>query len=187
VAAYDGAGWRGPAGPGAGWWWQPLASVAVCARADGDSRHRLWRTRQCGARGQVLPGSLCPARGDGDQCSFVAAAAAGVSMPSEGFMRDVRMTAEAACFISRSWHDNVLEISWAKASATVMPVDVASPIEGVAFPNTVFLGRKFGPSWTSDGGVLDITRFLKVSLLKFISATTSPSVVIFASRHLVCV
>jgi hypothetical protein len=97
------------------------------------------------------------------------------------------MTAEAACFISRSWHDNVLEISWAKASATVMPVDVASPIEGVAFPNTVFLGRKFGPSWTSDGGVLDITRFLKVSLLKFISATTSPSVVIFASRHLVCV
>jgi hypothetical protein len=65
-----------------------------------------------------------------------------------------------------------------------MSMDVASPIEGVTFPNTVFLGRKFGPSRTRDGDVLDITPFMKVSLLKFFSTTTSPSVVVFASRRL---
>jgi hypothetical protein len=58
--------------------------------------------------------------------------------PSKGFVRDVRMTAKAACFVPRSWHDDVLGISWAKVSATVMLVDAASPVEGVAFFNTVF-------------------------------------------------
>jgi hypothetical protein len=41
---------------------------------------RAWR-RQCGARGQVLLGSVCPAREDGDHRSFAAAAAPGMSMP----------------------------------------------------------------------------------------------------------
>jgi hypothetical protein len=71
-----------------------------------------------------------------------------------------------------------------KASATVTLVGVASPIEDVAFPSTVFHGQKPGPS--CDGGVLDVTPFLKALLLKFVSATASPSVFAFVSRRLVC-
>ena len=65
--------------------------------------------------------------------------------------------------------------SWAKASVTVTPLGAASPVEGVVFPSTVFHGRKLGPSQMSDGGVPDVIPFLKASLLKFVSATTSPS------------
>jgi hypothetical protein len=68
----------------------------------------------------------------------------------------------------------VLGASWAKASATVMPVGVASPIEGVTFSSTVFHGQKPGPSRTCDDGVLDVTPFLKASLLMFVSTTMSP-------------
>jgi hypothetical protein len=60
------------------------------------------------------------------------------------------------------------------------------PVEGIAFPSTVFHGRKPDPSWTSDGGVPDVIPFLKASLLKFVSATTSPSFDAFASRRPVC-
>jgi hypothetical protein len=69
--------------------------------------------------------------------------------------------------------------SWVKASATVTPM-------GAAFPNTVFLGRKPDPSRTGDGVVSNATPILKASLLKFVSATTSPSLVASASRRLVC-
>jgi hypothetical protein len=50
------------------------------------------------------------------------------------------------------------------------------PVEGIAFFSTVFYGRKPGPSRTYDGGVPNVTPFLKASLL---SATTSPSVCCF--------
>jgi hypothetical protein len=69
----------------------------------------------------------------------------------------------------------------------VTPVGAASPVEGVMFPSTVFLGRKLGPSQTSDSGIPDIIPFLKALLLKFVSATTSPSVDAFASQRPVCV
>jgi hypothetical protein len=48
------------------------------------------------------------------------------------------------------------------------------PVESVALPSTGFLGQKPGPSRTCDGGIPDVTTFLKASLLKFVSATTSP-------------
>jgi hypothetical protein len=69
--------------------------------------------------------------------------------------------------------------SWAKALATTTTLGVASPVEDIVSPIIVFCGRKPGPSRTGDGGVLDVTPFLKASLLKFVSATSSPSVVAF--------
>jgi hypothetical protein len=56
---------------------------------------------------------------------------------------------------------------------------VVAPVEGVVFPNTVFRRRKPGRSRTSDSGVSDVTPFLKASLLKFVSATSSPSTIAF--------
>lgn len=61
------------------------------------------------------------------------------------------------------------------------------PVEGLIFSSVVFHGQKPGPSRTSDGGVASVTPFLEVSLLKFVSATTSPLVVAFASGRPVCV
>jgi hypothetical protein len=40
-------------------------------------------------------------------------------------------------------------------------------MEDVAFSGTVFHGSKPDPSRTCDGGVPDVTPFLKASLLKF--------------------
>jgi hypothetical protein len=62
------------------------------------------------------------------------------------------------------------------------PLAAASLVEGVVFPSTVFRGRKLGPSRTADGGVPDVTLFLKASLLKFVSATSSPSKIVFVFR-----
>jgi hypothetical protein len=45
----------------------------------------------------------------------------------------------------------------------VMPVGTAFPVKDVAFPNTVFHGRKLGLSWISDGDVPYFTPFLKNS------------------------
>jgi hypothetical protein len=101
-------------------------------------------------------------------------------LPLEGFVRDVRAAATTgvACVVLGLGLAMCWRTSWTKASATVTLVGVASPIEDVAFPSTVFHGQKPGPSWTSDGGVLDVTPFLKALLLKFVSATASPSVLL---------
>ena len=48
------------------------------------------------------------------------------------------------------------------------PLGVASPVEGVVFHNTVFCGQKLGLSRNGDGGILDVTTFLKASLLKLV-------------------
>jgi hypothetical protein len=76
--------------------------------------------------------------------------------------------------------------SWTKASTTVMHVGIVSPVESVVFRSTIFYGWKLGPSQRSNDGVLDVSPFLKASLLKFILAMTSPLVDAFASQHLVC-
>lgn len=54
-----------------------------------------------------------------------------------------------------------------KASATVTPMGATYPVEGVTFPSNVFHGRQLGPSWICNGGVPDVTPFVKASLLKF--------------------
>lgn len=77
--------------------------------------------------------------------------------------------------------------SWAKALATTTPLGAASLVEGVVFPSFVFRGRKPGPPRTGDDGVPDVTPFLKALLLKFVSATSLPSVVAFVFRVPVCV
>ncbi|NP_001132620.1 uncharacterized protein LOC100194094 [Zea mays] len=77
--------------------------------------------------------------------------------------------------------------SWAKALATATLLGAASPVEGVVFPSFVFHGRKPGPPRIGDDGIPDVTPFLKVSLLKFVSATSSPSVVAFVFWVPVCV
>jgi hypothetical protein len=59
----------------------------------------------------------------------------------------------------------VLGFSWAKALATATPLGAASPAEGVVLPSAVLHGRKPRPFRTGDGGVLDVTPFLKASLL----------------------
>jgi hypothetical protein len=59
----------------------------------------------------------------------------------------------------------VLGFSWAKALTKATPLGVASPVEGVVLPSTVFHGRKSRPFRTGDGGVPDVTPFLKASLL----------------------
>jgi hypothetical protein len=46
-----------------------------------------------------------------------------------------------------------------------MPLGAASPDEGVVLPSTVLHGRKPRPFRTGDGGVLNVTPFLKASLL----------------------
>lgn len=76
--------------------------------------------------------------------------------------------------------------SWAKALATTTLLGAASPVEGVVFPSFVFRPRKPGPPRTDDDGVLDVTPFLKASLLKFVSATSSPSMVAFVFWVPVC-
>jgi hypothetical protein len=48
----------------------------------------------------------------------------------------------------------------------VTPVGAAYPIQDT-FPSTVFLRQKFGPSWTCDSGIPNVTPFVKASLLKF--------------------
>lgn len=58
-----------------------------------------------------------------------------------------------------------------KALAATTSLGAASPVEGVVFPSFVFCGRKPGPPRTDDDGVLDVTPFLKASLLKFVSTT----------------
>lgn len=73
-----------------------------------------------------------------------------------------------------------------KASATVTPVGITSLVVSVAFLSTVFHGRKLGTSRTSDDGSPNVTPFMEDSLLKFVSATTLPSVDAFASRLPVC-
>jgi hypothetical protein len=45
----------------------------------------------------------------------------------------------------------------------VTPVGATSPVEGVAL--LCIPWAKVGPSWTCDGGVLDVTPFLKASCL----------------------
>jgi hypothetical protein len=42
--------------------------------------------------------------------------------------------------------------------------------------------RKFGSSRTSDGGVLDVTPFVKASLLMFVSTTASPRFLVSGMR-----
>jgi hypothetical protein len=59
--------------------------------------------------------------------------------------------------------------SWAKASAIVTPMGVVSPVEGVAFSSSVFLGRKLGPSWTCDGGGAFGSSQLRLRLLLMLS------------------
>jgi hypothetical protein len=79
-----------------------------------------------------------------------------------------------------------LGTSWAKASATVMPMGVASPVEVTTFPRTDFHWRKLGPSRTCDDGIPDVAPFLKALLLKFVSAMPSPLVDAFASWRPLC-
>jgi hypothetical protein len=90
-----------------------------------------------------------PAEGGGSRCSFAA------------------VVADDAWF------------SWVKALATATPLGAAFPVEGVVFSSIVFRGRKPDPSRTGDGGIFDVTTFLKASLLKFVSTASSPSVVAF--------
>jgi hypothetical protein len=98
------------------------------------------------------------------------------------------VTVVEVCFVLGSWPDAVLgRVSWAKALAKMTPLGAASPIEGVVFPSFVLRGRKPGPPRTGDDGVLDVTPFPKASLLKFVSTTSSPSVVAFVFRAPVCV
>jgi hypothetical protein len=74
-----------------------------------------------------------------------------------------------------------------KASATVTRVGVAYPVEGVALPNTVFHEQKPGPSWTCDGGVPDVTPFLKASLLKIcFGHDVAFWLMLFPSRRPIC-
>jgi hypothetical protein len=77
--------------------------------------------------------------------------------------------------------------TWAKALATATLLGAASPVEGVVFPSFVFRGRKSGPPRTGDDGIPDVTPFLKASLLKFVSATSPPSVVAFVFWVPICV
>jgi hypothetical protein len=72
--------------------------------------------------------------------------------------------AEVACFCSGASLGIVLGFSWVKALATATALGAASPVEGVVLPSTVLHGRKPRPFRTSDGGVLDVTPFLKASL-----------------------
>jgi hypothetical protein len=60
------------------------------------------------------------------------------------------MIVETTCYDPGSWIDNVLGDIFGKALATVTLVGTVSPIEDVAFPNTIFRRRKLGPSRTSD-------------------------------------
>jgi hypothetical protein len=75
------------------------------------------------------------------------------------------LAAEVACFCpgGLAWH--CAGFSWAKALATATLLGAASPVEGVVLPSTVLHGRKPRPFRTGDGGVLDVTPFLKGSLL----------------------
>jgi hypothetical protein len=63
---------------------------------------------------------------------------------------------------------------------------VPLPLCGRHIPQHCLPERKSGSSRTSDDGVQDVTPFLKALLLMFVSATTSPSDVSFASWRLVC-
>lgn len=55
------------------------------------------------------------------------------------------------------------------------------------FSSTVFRGQKSGRSRTDDSGVPDVIPFLKASLLKFVSVTSSPSTAAFVFRSSLCV
>jgi hypothetical protein len=134
---------------------------------------------------------LCALLGGGDRRSF--ATAAGLwqltrQHPSRRVCADVRAaaTTEATCFVPRSWPGEVLGDILGEILSGGDARERCFPVEGVAFPSTVFHGQKFDPSRTDDGGVPDVTPFLNVSLLKFVSVTASPSVVAFASRRPVC-
>lgn len=56
-----------------------------------------------------------------------------------------------------------MDTSWVEASATMIHVDVTSPVEGIIL-SAIFHGRKPNPSRTSDSGIPDVTLFLKASL-----------------------
>jgi hypothetical protein len=142
--------------------------------------------RQCGAHDKVFPGFV-----------FRVPMAANVALrvlrqptrwcPSGGVCAETRAvaTAEAACFDLGSWPNDVLEVILGESLGD-------GDARGRHFPLlrashcSVFLGRKLGPSQTCDGGILDVTPFLKASCLKFVSASMLPSVAAFASRHLDC-
>jgi hypothetical protein len=66
-----------------------------------------------------------------------------------------------------------------------MSVGAASLVDAVTFSTTIFHGWKPGLFRTSDGGVPDVTPFLKSSPWKFVLALTSPSIDAFASQLLV--
>jgi hypothetical protein len=75
---------------------------------------------------------------------------------------------------------------WAKVSATMTPMGTASHVESVASPALSSMGESSvhrGQATVASG---DIILFQKASLLKFVSASTSPSVDAFASRRPVC-
>jgi hypothetical protein len=156
--------------------WVAVALAAfVVVRVPADLARRSgccqgWPTGDAVVRREVL---LLLDQDRGQRC-FVAVVSAGASlalwMGLCGVSRRQRLW---RCALSRVLAGRCAEgFSWAKALATVTSLGVASPVEGVMFPSFVFRGRKPGPPRTSDGGVPDVTPFLKASLLKFVSATS---------------
>jgi hypothetical protein len=76
------------------------------------------------------------------------------------------------CFDPGSWPDVVPEDFLRESLSDGYSSGPHNPCWGRRIPCTVFCGRKPGPSRIGDGGVPDVTPFLKASLLKFVLATS---------------
>jgi hypothetical protein len=134
----------------------------------------------CVARGKVF----CPV-----PYAWTKGVAADASMPlskglcgMSGQRRQQRQLAMARCLGLAMCRG----ASWTKVFATVTPMGAASPVEGVASPVLSSMGESpvhRGQAAVASG---DVILFLKASLLKFVSASTSPSADAFASRRPVC-
>jgi hypothetical protein len=103
----------------------------MCARADGDSQHRLWCAPVC----ERASTAVAPASGPGWRRVVVAVSGlpgvhAGCQDGGDG----------------GSWHDDgvggFLDESLSDGDAR----RCRFPVGGVAFPNNVFFGQKLGPS-----------------------------------------
>jgi hypothetical protein len=119
-------------------------------------------------------GTVGPAGGGGGPRCFATVVATGTSLALWiGLCGLVGRRRLWRCALSRGPGRTLCwGFSWAKALATTTLLGAASPVEGVVLPSFVFRGRKPDPPRTDDDGVLDVTPFLKASLLKFVSATS---------------